>query len=341
MHLFSPAISIDGTGLPLPSISFPVIRQKNPTKMKQFTPLATLASLIPLVYGHGFVTSPTARMPGSAMKAACGDQVEINQESDNYGNIQGELQVANGQSDYNAAKCDIWLCKGYKFADNKDNVYSYSAGQTVDFTVDIRAPHTGVANVSVVDTASNSVIGSPLIYWSVYASTATGVTKNETNFSVTIPDDLGDRCSTAGDCVLQWYWYAQSIDQTYESCVDFTAGGSDSSSSSSSSGSSLSQNVQVSSSTAVPVSSSSEVAPATPDSSAPAETSSPAAALSATTTFATKARQSSAPSAQPEVASSAVATPSAAASSEPFPTNVSSQRALNWVSSVFKYLVSS
>ncbi|KAF7168479.1 hypothetical protein CNMCM5623_001510 [Aspergillus felis] len=205
--------------------------------MKQTGTLVALAGLVSMVQGHGFVTSPKARMPGAAMKAACGNQVEINQQSDNYGNIQGELQVAKSQSDYNAGECDIWLCKGYKFADNKDNVYSYTAGQTVDFVVDIRAPHTGVANVSVVDTATNTVIGNTLKSWSEYASTATGVTKDETNFSVTIPDNLGSKCSEAGACVLQWYWYAQSIDQTYESCIDFTVGGSGSSSSGSSSGS--------------------------------------------------------------------------------------------------------
>ena len=49
---------------------------------------------------------------------------------------------------------------------------------------------------------------------------------------MTIPEDLGSKCSSAGDCVLQWYWFAESIDQTYESCVDFTVGGSDSGSSS-------------------------------------------------------------------------------------------------------------
>ena len=275
--------------------------------MKQYTSLAALVSLVPLVRGHGFVTSPTVRMPGSAMKAACGDQVEVNQLSDNYGNIQGELQVAASQSDYNAAECDIWLCKGYKFADNKDNVHSYKAGESVDFTVDIRAPHTGIANVSVVDTASNSVIGSPLISWSVYASTATGVTKNETDFTVTIPDGLDSKCATAGDCVLQWYWYAQSIDQTYESCVDFTVGSSSSSSSANS------------------------------VSSAPAETS----AVAATTTFSTKARQSAAPSVQAESASSVVATASSVASNMPIPTNGTADEKLNWVESVFKYLVNS
>ncbi|OOF89991.1 hypothetical protein ASPCADRAFT_179954 [Aspergillus carbonarius ITEM 5010] len=190
--------------------------------MKQAGSVLALAGLISLAQGHGFVTSPQARMPGSAMEAACGTQVYNNQEADNYGNVQGELQIASGQSDYDASACDIWLCKGYKYADNKDNVYSYTAGETVDFVVDIRAPHTGTANVSVVETSTNTVIGSPLIYWSVYASTATGVTKNETNFSVTIPEDLGDKCTEGGACVLQWWWNAASIDQTYESCIDFT-----------------------------------------------------------------------------------------------------------------------
>ncbi|GIK04721.1 hypothetical protein Aspvir_008815 [Aspergillus viridinutans] len=208
--------------------------------MKQTGTLVALAGLVSIVHGHGFVTSPKARMPGPAMKAACGNQVEINQQSDNYGNIQGELQVAKSQSDYNAEECDIWLCKGYKFADNKDNVYSYTAGQTVDFVVDIRAPHTGVANVSIVETARNIVIGNTLKSWTDYASTATGVTKDETNFSITIPDNLGSQCAQAGACVLQWYWYAESIDQTYESCIDFTVGGTRPPRSSSSSSSSSS-----------------------------------------------------------------------------------------------------
>lgn len=193
--------------------------------MKQTT-ILTLTTLATLAHGHGFISKPQARMPGSAMQSSCGEQVYNNQKSDNYGNVQGELQITKGQDDYNAAECDIWLCKGYKFADNKDNVQTYSAGQTVPMEIDIRAPHTGVANVSVVDTKSHSVIGSPLKSWEKYASTETGVTDAETKFSVTIPDDLGSKCATAGDCVLQWYWYAQSIDQTYESCVDFTVGGS-------------------------------------------------------------------------------------------------------------------
>lgn len=319
--------------------------------MKPFTTTAALAALLPLVHGHGFVTSPNPRMPGSAMKAACGDQVEVNQQSDNYGNIQGELQVAASQSDYNAAECDIWLCKGYKFADNQDNIYSYTAGQTIDFKVDIRAPHTGIANVSVVDTASNTVIGDPLIYWSVYASTATGVTANETSFSVTMPSNLGSQCATAGDCVLQWYWYAESIDQTYESCIDFSLGGSGSSSSSSSSSSSVvtssaaaatssSAAAETSTSAAVETSSSASVETSTPaavETTTAAQTTTAAAevttsaAVQAVTTFATQARPSSQPSA-------VVATPSSVASTLAIPTD-SAQDTLDFVRAVFKYLV--
>ncbi|KAJ5126921.1 hypothetical protein N7448_007700 [Penicillium atrosanguineum] len=299
--------------------------------MKQYTSIAAFAGLISLVNGHGFVTSPTARMPGAAMKAACGDQVEVNQLSDNYGNIQGELQVAASQSDYNAEECDIWLCKGYKFADNKDNA------RPSTLLLPSTPPHTGVANVSVVDTASNTVIGDPLISWSVYASVSTGVAANNTDFSVTMPTDLGSKCSTAGSCVLQWYWYAESIDQTYESCVDFTVGGSSSSSGSSSS-------AAVSSSSSAPASTStSEVVPTTAvssaaETSAAVETSTPA--VVATTTFATQARASAAPSGQAESVTTSV-TATTVTSNMAIPTSGTDTEKLGWVESVFKYLVNS
>ncbi|KAI2790918.1 hypothetical protein POX_c03769 [Penicillium oxalicum] len=280
--------------------------------MKSFTATAAaLAALLPLVHGHGFVTSPKPRMPGAAMKAACGNQVEINQQSDNYGNIQGELQIAANQNDYNAAECDIWLCKGYKLEDNMDNVYSYTAGQTIDFKVAIHAPHTGVANVSVVDTASNSVIGQPLISWDVYASVATGVKADETSFKVTLPDNLDSKCSTAGACVLQWYWFAESIDQTYESCIDFTVGGGSGSGSGSGSSSSASTTSM----------------PAAAQTTAVAQISS---SIQPLTTLATQARQGSTPT---SAANSNGATVPAGA----IPTD-SAQDTLDYVRAVFKYL---
>ncbi|KAJ5834079.1 Chitin-binding domain 3 [Penicillium robsamsonii] len=296
--------------------------------MKHFTPALAFASMISLVNGHGFVTSPKARQPGTEMETACGKQVVSNQGSDKYGNIQGELQVASGQSDYEAAACDIWLCKGYKFADNKDNVYSYKAGQKVDFTVDIRAPHTGVANVSVVDTSSNTVIGAPLISWPVYASVATGVKADETSFSVTMPDDLEDQCVTAGDCVLQWYWYAQSIDQTYESCVDFTLGGSGSSGVSAPAPSAKAPSIDSSTEAATIATATS---PATTVAAQPTTT-----VAAQPTTFATTARQSTTPAEVP-VATTAAANPSAtdaAGAAMPFPTD-SAADVLAWIQAMF------
>lgn len=184
---------------------------------------AAALTLIPLVAAHGFVRSPPPRKPGDAFKAACGEQPFYQQSADINGNVQGIFQVVGTGAD--PAKCNLWLCKGFQQEDNADNVQTYSLGQEIDFDVNIAAPHTGYANVSVVKTSSNTVIGEPLIEFSNYASNA-GLDANNTAFSVTLPDSLGGDCTTAGDCVLQWFWDAPDIDQTYESCIDFVVGGS-------------------------------------------------------------------------------------------------------------------
>ncbi|GKT40450.1 uncharacterized protein ColSpa_00631 [Colletotrichum spaethianum] len=186
--------------------------------------IVTVLSFVAAVSAHGKVTSPTPRVAGDAFKEACGTTMWNTEQSDPYGNIQGLAQQAGSSLD--ASKCELALCKGYKFADNSANIQSYTPGQTVDFKVEIRAPHTGVANVSVVDTTSNSIIGSPLISFTNYASTKTGVAANNTAFSVTLPDTLPSNCGTAGNCVLQWWWDSAEAGQTYMSCVDFTSGGS-------------------------------------------------------------------------------------------------------------------
>ncbi|KAL2171373.1 hypothetical protein VTG60DRAFT_3015 [Thermothelomyces hinnuleus] len=182
--------------------------------------LACLVSLLPLVAAHGFVSSPPARRPGSAYRATCGEQPFYQQSSDINGNVQGIQQVVG--KDMTDA-CNLWLCKGFVLDDNKDRVQSFSLGQTIDFKVNIVAPHTGYANVSVVKTSTNTVIGEPLIEFDNYASN-NGVAANNTAFSVKLPSNLGGSCTTAGDCVLQWFWDAPDINQTYEACVDFTVG---------------------------------------------------------------------------------------------------------------------
>lgn len=180
--------------------------------------LAFLVNLLPLVAGHGFVSSPSPRRPGDAYRAVCGEQPFYQQSADINGNVQGIQQVV-GQDKTDA--CNLWLCKGFVLDDNKDKVQSYSLGQTIDFKVTIAAPHSGFANVSVVKTSTNTMIGDPLIEFDNYASNS-GFSANNTAFSVTLPSSLGGDCKTAGDCVLQWYWDAPDIDQTYEACIDFT-----------------------------------------------------------------------------------------------------------------------
>ncbi|KAK4096860.1 hypothetical protein N658DRAFT_413748, partial [Parathielavia hyrcaniae] len=175
-------------------------------------------SLLPLAAAHGFLASPPARRPGAAYRATCGEQPFYQQSADINGNVQGIQQVAG--SDKTDA-CNLWLCKGFVFEDNADGVQSYALGQTIDVRATIAAPHTGYANVSVVKTSTNAMIGTPLIEFQSYAANA-GVAPNNTAFSVTLPDSLGGECTAPGDCVLQWFWDAPDIDQTYESCVDFT-----------------------------------------------------------------------------------------------------------------------
>lgn len=103
---------------------------------------------------------------------------------------------------------------------------TWTAGQIVDFAFDLRAPHAGFANVSIVDTKTNKVIGEPLATWADFANNAYPTPANQTKFAVTIPADLGGRCATAGDCVVQHFWDSRSVDQSYESCVDFVVAGS-------------------------------------------------------------------------------------------------------------------
>jgi hypothetical protein len=41
------------------------------------------------------------------------------------------------------------------------------------------------------------------------------------DFNATIPAGLEATCDVGGKCAIQWYWYAQKNEQTYESCIDF------------------------------------------------------------------------------------------------------------------------
>lgn len=132
-----------------------------------------------------------------------------------------------------------------KYDDNTENIHSFAPGEDIPMYFQIVAPHTGYANVSVVDTASNSILAANLTSWDEYASTSVPMKDEWQNFTVTMPTTLSGKCATAGECVIQMHWNAPppgtrssrperkgdhmltvastcQVDQTYQSCIDFT-----------------------------------------------------------------------------------------------------------------------
>ncbi|KAG9870276.1 hypothetical protein KCV05_g23317, partial [Aureobasidium melanogenum] len=108
---------------------------------------------------------------------------------------------------------------------------------------------------------------------------------DQTSFEVTIPEDLGSKCSTPGACVLQHFWDARSVDQTYESCIDFTVSGSGSGAAPASS--------KAASSSAAPVSSQVAASSSAP-AKAPITSTQAASSAAQPTTMATSVKSSAA-----------------------------------------------
>lgn len=168
--------------------------------------LAPLAALAATVMAHGYVDYPAARQYGDAAVAACGKSVVASIKGDNTSHVEGLPELAVKDSGYHGDLCNLWLCRGLQFADNVKNVQQYTPGQAVEIKIKLTIPHTGNANVSVVDTKTNKIIGTPLIKWDAgYADEkafyAKATPKDQVDFNVTIPTTLGSQCATAGACV--------------------------------------------------------------------------------------------------------------------------------------------
>tara|TARA_R110002003_G_scaffold6_3_gene282 strand:- start:337 stop:753 length:417 start_codon:yes stop_codon:yes gene_type:complete len=124
-------------------------------------PILALAFL-PTVLSHGLITTPPSRPVGPAILANCGPKVEQDIRLDNTSHVEGLPELAAKDTVYNAAKCNLWLCKGLQFDDNRNNTQTWQAGQVVPVKVWLRIPHEGSANVSIVDTKSNQIVGDML-----------------------------------------------------------------------------------------------------------------------------------------------------------------------------------
>lgn len=109
---------------------------------------------------------------------------------------------------------------------SRTHVQHYSPSQTVPLPCHIQAPHTGYADVSIIDIGptNGKVLAPNLRTWSDYAEVSKPLPSSQEVFSITIPEDLGTKCSKAGVCAIQMFWNAESINQTRESCVDIPVG---------------------------------------------------------------------------------------------------------------------
>ena len=94
------------------------------------TTLVGLAGLLTQVSAHGLVTKPATRTPGKATAAACGKTMATFYQADNTSYPEALLRAnPKGLTDgFSAKNCNLWLCKGYQFADNAANVKSYKTG---------------------------------------------------------------------------------------------------------------------------------------------------------------------------------------------------------------------
>ncbi|KAF2019861.1 hypothetical protein BU24DRAFT_341883 [Aaosphaeria arxii CBS 175.79] len=183
-----------------------------------------IVALIPAVLGHGLIQSPPSRPTGATLTANCGSGVASQINSDNTSYVEALPPAAAKDKNYKPALCNLWLCKGLQFADNAANVQKWTAGQEVPIKVWLRIPHEGSANVSIVDTKTNTIVGDMLKVWSKgYAPgrTEKDAPLDQKEFSIKVPTGLEEKCANAGDCVLQWWWFGTGAKQTYESCVDF------------------------------------------------------------------------------------------------------------------------
>ncbi len=173
--------------------------------MRLHTSLFGLLAASSTAAAHGYVDVPPARQAGKATASACGLSIQREIRRDNASHIEGLPELADKDKAYNKERCNLWLCRGIQYDDNAQHVQTFSPGQVVNMKVKIIIPHRGSANVSVVNTATNTVLGGVLVAWpSGYADVAEFYSKtlptNNTDFNITIPD-MASACHIPGQCV--------------------------------------------------------------------------------------------------------------------------------------------
>jgi hypothetical protein len=101
-----------------------------------------ILSLLPLVFSHGLITKPTPRGPGDASLAACGSSVTKNIKADLTSHVEDLPELAAKDAKFDKEKCNLWLCRGLQFEDNKANVVALMPGQKLSLSVKVTIKHT-------------------------------------------------------------------------------------------------------------------------------------------------------------------------------------------------------
>ena len=116
-----------------------------------------------------------------------------------------QVNAAPEDPTHKPENCNFSLCNGIPFKDNKDQVFKYRAGAQLPIKYSIETAHPGHANLSVIDTKTNKPIGTPLKVFDKFGETTNN--HDELDWSVKM-SDTGKKCSTPGDCVLQFWWHS-------------------------------------------------------------------------------------------------------------------------------------
>lgn len=216
--------------------------------------LTTLTSLLSLVSAHGKLLQPPQRSFGPNLLRICGQEQYDFLSGANHGNdlIGWQRKYDSGRrplpGDWWVFSSCIWglegadakgggsnwnLCRGYQYEDHIGH-HVWPPGHQVYFEYYIAAPHPGRANYSIVHTSTNTILHT-LHSWNgqllhsegklafAEKTTAQGAPDSQTKVWLEIPD-LGGRCTSKGECVVQFWWWGDlsaQRDQIYESCVDF------------------------------------------------------------------------------------------------------------------------
>ena len=169
--------------------------------------LSTLSTILLFASGaltHGIISTPAPRAIGPALTSACGVAVNAAIKADNTSYVEQLTKIVAGNTKFDAAACNLYLCKGLQYSDNTQNVQTWKAGDVVPIKIWLRIPHEGIANVSIVDTKQNKQVGEPLKLWTKgYAPgrSESDVPLDQKQFSITVPSGLESTCAQAGACV--------------------------------------------------------------------------------------------------------------------------------------------